>query len=87
MRALIVEEGLSRGALAGARGLARESWSIGVASPVRGLASSSRFTTRWHRIPSLKDGSQPFRDTLERVIDSEGYEVVFPAGDAELLEL
>jgi predicted ATP-grasp superfamily ATP-dependent carboligase len=87
VRALIVEEGLSRGALAGARGLARESWSIGVASPVRGLASSSRFTTRWHRIPSLKDGSQPFRDTLERVIDSEGYEVVFPAGDAELLEL
>lgn len=87
MRALVVESGHARSALAGVRGLGVAGWTVGVAAPVRGLASSSRWCSRWHRLSALGDGASGFAAALERIIADFGYEVVLPAGDAELLTL
>jgi hypothetical protein len=88
MRALIVEQGWSRGALAAARGLSAAGWQVGVASPERlGLASSSRACGRRHRIRALQPSVAAFVDSAAAVIRSGGYDVVFGAGEAELLAL
>jgi hypothetical protein len=46
MRALIVESGQARAALAAVRGLAAGGWDVGVAVPERGLSTASRWCSR-----------------------------------------
>jgi predicted ATP-grasp superfamily ATP-dependent carboligase len=83
MRALIVEDGFQRGALAAARGLAVAGWEVGIGAPVAGLATASRFTARHHSLPRPDEPS--FVDAVAAV--AAGYDLVVPAGDGELLAL
>jgi predicted ATP-grasp superfamily ATP-dependent carboligase len=83
MRALIVEDGFQRGALAAARGLAAAGWEVGIGSPVAGFAAASRFTARHHALP--RPDEPGFVDAVAAA--AVGYDVVFPAGDGELLAL
>ncbi len=86
MKALIVGDGT--GALAAVRELGRAGWTLGVGSPKRlGWASLSRWTARWHCIPAPSGDLRAFVDDVNRAVAERGYEVVFPAGDAELLAL
>lgn len=87
-RALIVEAGTSRGAVAMARSLAAAGWVVGVASPRgRGLARVSRSVARWHPSEPPQAGLDAFVATVGAAISHGGYDVVFPGGDAELLAL
>ena len=88
MRALIVEPGYARGALAAARGLANAGWIVGIGSPERGgLAASSRHSHSWHRIPPPERDLKAFLKATNAAITDGGFEVVFGAGDAEVLAL
>jgi predicted ATP-grasp superfamily ATP-dependent carboligase len=88
VRALIVEEVSSRSTLAAARALHAAGWTVGIGSPARtGLATSSRSSSYWHQIPAPSDGLERFLDAVAAAVDAGSYEVVFGAGDAELLAL
>jgi predicted ATP-grasp superfamily ATP-dependent carboligase len=86
-RALIVEDGFQRGSLAAARALGSAGWQVGVGSPQEGFASSSRSTSAWHRVPSPEDGADGFLAAVRKAVEAGGYEVVFGAGDGEVLAL
>lgn len=87
-KALIVEQGYSRGAVAGARALKAAGWRVGVGSPGgRGLAALSRATDQRHEVPAAHEDRHAFLEGVRRAIDTQGYEVVFGAGEAEVLAL
>ena len=86
-RVLIVESGFTRGSLAACRALARDGWTVGVGSPEKGLAASSRWAHRWHRVPPVEEDLAGFLEATERAIRREGYEAVFCSSDAEALGL
>ena len=86
MRALIVGEGA--GALAVVRELGRSGWTVGVASNQRfGLASASRWCTQHHDLPPPTGNLAPFLEAINAAARTEGYEIVFGAGDAEVLAM
>jgi predicted ATP-grasp superfamily ATP-dependent carboligase len=88
MRALIVEDGHSRGAVAAARALARAGWRVALGSPGRaGLASGSRSVASTHDVPDAAGDEQRFLKAVSGAIGASDAEVVFGAGDAELLAL
>lgn len=88
MRALIVEDGYARGALAAVRSLAAAGWHVGIGSPVRrGLAAASRHCGAWHLVPPPHEGVDEFLDAAASAVRAESYEIVLPAGDAEMLAL
>ena len=88
MRALIVESGYNRGALAACRALARAGWTVGDGSPQRGgLACSSRWVSHWDRVPSVHLDLDAFLEATNVAVIRRRYEVVFGAGDAETLGL
>lgn len=87
MRALIVEDGSSRGALAAVRALARAGWTVSIGSPIGSLAASSRDAASWHPVPPAAAGLEPFVAGVAATIGRTGAEVVFGAGDAEVLAL
>jgi predicted ATP-grasp superfamily ATP-dependent carboligase len=87
VRALVIDQGLDRGSLAGVRALARDGWTVGVGSPVRGLAGSSRAVTRWHPVPAAQDGVARYVDAVAAAVASGGYEVVFTSDDIGVLAL
>jgi predicted ATP-grasp superfamily ATP-dependent carboligase len=87
MRALIVEQGWSRGALAATRALAAAGWSVGVASAQgEGLALTSRWCARRHVIRPMHP-ADAFVSSVAAVAHDHGYDVVFGAGEAEVLAL
>jgi predicted ATP-grasp superfamily ATP-dependent carboligase len=86
-RVLIVESGFTRGSLAACRALARDGWTVGIGSPEKGLAASSRWAHRWHRVPPVEEDFDGFLEATERAIRREGYEAVFCSSDAEALGL
>lgn len=87
-RALIVEQGYSRGAVTAARALTADGWTIGVGSPgAKGLAARSRVCRTRHDVSPAHEDAERFRDDVERAIRSHHYEVVFGAGEAEVLAL
>jgi predicted ATP-grasp superfamily ATP-dependent carboligase len=88
VRALVVEQGTSRGALAAVRALSAAGWHVGVGTPAgRGLASASRYCGARHVVrPAHEDLAQFLSDTADAVRRG-GYDVVFGAGEAELLAL
>jgi predicted ATP-grasp superfamily ATP-dependent carboligase len=88
LRALIVEGGWTRGALAAARGLHAAGWTVGVATPDgHGLAASSRATAYRHRVPPPSPEPADFAAAIRTAVESHSYEVVFCGGDAELVAL
>jgi predicted ATP-grasp superfamily ATP-dependent carboligase len=87
MRALIVEQGWSRGALAAARALAAAGWTVGLGTAVSlGLARSSRSVAHRHRVRPLHPVGA-FVESVAQVAGRHGYDVVFGAGEAEVLAL
>jgi predicted ATP-grasp superfamily ATP-dependent carboligase len=86
-RVLIIEPGVSRGALAAARSLARAGNEVAVAGQARGPASWSRAATRFHRITAATDDADRFTQEVAGAVRHHGYEVVLAAGDPEALVL
>lgn len=84
MRALIVEDGTQRGALAAVRSLGEAGCDVGVAAPRTALSSRSRSCRRTHLISAPTAGAV-FVSSVAEV--ASGYDVVFPIGDAELFSL
>jgi predicted ATP-grasp superfamily ATP-dependent carboligase len=88
VRALVVEQGWSRGALAAVRALAAAGWTVGVAAPDRrGLAGWSRRRTQGHLVQPVQPSLDAFVDSVADAVRAGGYDVVFGAGEAELLAL
>lgn len=89
MRVLIVgNDGFQvRNLIAAARALGIAGWEVGIGSPAPGLAARSRWTVRWHRIPSPTKDIDSFVAATNRAIVRSGYDVVFAGGDAEVLAL
>ncbi len=87
MRALIVEDGFQRGSLAACRALGRAGWEVGIGSPEKGFASSSRYATAWHEVPPPEEDESGFVAGVRGAVVSGGYELVFGAGDGEVLAL
>ena len=87
MRALIVGSESARGSLAAARSLTRNGWIVGLGSPQRGLTSGSRSIFRSHVVPTPQQDLKTFVKAINSAITAGGYEVVFGAGDAEVLAL
>lgn len=86
MKVLIV--GDSCGALEATRELAKAGWSVGIGSESRfGWASASRWASQWHNIPPPLGDPMEFIDEINRVTKAHDYELVFGAGDAEVLAL
>lgn len=86
MKVLIVGDGT--GALAAARELGRAGWFVGIASGRRwGWGSLSRQTSRWHHVSTPSGDLNAFVEALNRATAEQGYEVLFPATDTELLAL
>jgi predicted ATP-grasp superfamily ATP-dependent carboligase len=88
VRALVVEQGWSRGALAAVRALAAAGWTVGVAAPDRrGLALWSRSRAQAHLVQPLQPSLDAFVESVAQAVRDGGYDVVFGAGEAELLAL
>lgn len=88
LKALIVEQGDSRGAVAAVRALARAGWTVGVASPGRvGLAAASRRCSARHDVPAAHRDIDAFITAVSAAVRGGGYEVVFGAGEAEVMAL
>jgi predicted ATP-grasp superfamily ATP-dependent carboligase len=87
VRALIMDQGLDRGSLAGVRALRDDGWMVGVGSPVRGLAGSSRAVARWHEVPAAERGVQDYLEAVRTAVDEGGYDVVFSSDDIGVIAL
>ena len=88
LRALIVEDGRSRGALAAVRGLSAAGWSVGVGWPGQfSFAASSRHVRYRHEVPSAAACVDGFLEAVKEAVRRSAYDVVFGAGDAEVLAL
>jgi len=86
LKALIVGE--SSGALATVRELGRAGWIVGAGSSSRfGWAAVSRYATHWHHVPPPVSDLGEFIGAINRATEKHGYEVIFGAGDAEVLAL
>ncbi len=86
MKAVIV--GDSSGALAAVRELGRAGWIVGIGSSSRfGWAAMSRYAAHWHHVPPPVSDMGEFIGAINRATEKHGYEVVFGAGDAEVLAL
>lgn len=82
-RALLLEDGASRGALAAVRSLGRAGWHVGVGAPHRGPAAVSRWCATWHRVTGAELDPETFVADAE--VASRGYDLILPCGDAETL--
>ena len=88
MRALIIDSGQGRGALAAARGLASAGWTVGMGGPTRaGLPMLSCAVRHRHLIPPLNGGTRAFLLGIERAIVARRYDVVFGCSDGEIVTL
>ena len=87
MRALIVEDGFQRGSLAACRALGRAGWQVGIGAPRKGFASASRYASAWHKVPPPEEDEAGFVAGVRRAVEAGGYELVFGAGDGEVLAL
>lgn len=88
MRALIIEDGLSRQALAAARSLAAAGWEVGIGSPdTCSVAAASRSVGAWHRVEGVREGMERFASGVEAAVAAGAYQVVFGARDDEMAAL
>jgi predicted ATP-grasp superfamily ATP-dependent carboligase len=88
VRALVVGDRRARGALAACRALAAAGWTVGSGTPGGlGLAARSRFVSVRHPIPPPEDDPDAFLHAVALAVSNGGYDVVFGAGDAEVLAM
>lgn len=89
MRVLLIEtDPHLTGSLAATRALGQAKWMVGIGSPTEaGFSVASRWSRRWHHIPSPTADLDAFVAATNRAIRAEGYEIVLAAGDAELVSL
>jgi predicted ATP-grasp superfamily ATP-dependent carboligase len=87
VRALVIDQGLDRGSLAAVRALRDDGWRVGVGSPFRGLAGSSRAASRWHFVPAAECGVDEYIDTIRSVVAAGRYDIVFSSDDIGVLAL
>jgi protein-tyrosine-phosphatase/predicted ATP-grasp superfamily ATP-dependent carboligase len=87
LRALIVDEGRDRSAVAAARALAADGWTVGSAACVRSLASRSSAVSRFHLVPHTGAGMDRFLEGTVAALHQGRYDIVFALWDAALLEL
>ena len=87
MRALVVDPRGERTSLGAVRALAKAGWWVGIAGPAGRGGAASRHCRRVHSTPVPESGLEAFRDALNHAIALEGYEVLLPTGDAEVLAL
>jgi len=88
MRVLLIDPGYTLAGLAAVRAFGQAGWMVGVGSPrPRGFALASGYAQDWHAIPSPVDGVEGFIDAINRASGEKAYDLVFAAGDAELLGL
>jgi hypothetical protein len=88
VRGLIVERGDSRSALAAARALVATGWHVWIGSPDRReLAVASRATQARDPVPRPEEDVDCFVDAVALAVRSRRYDVVFGAGDSEVLAL
>jgi len=74
--------------LAAMRELAMAGWAVGLGSDSRyGWSSASRWISRWHYIPPPVGNPMKFIREVNQLAEKYGYELVFGAGDAEVLAL
>ncbi len=81
MKALILDDGESRGTLAALRSLGRAGWELGLGSPQRDLLATSRFVDRWHAVPTPRWGLDRFRAAVREIVADGRYDVAFGGGD------
>lgn len=81
--ALVVEDGATHTALPAVRALAADGWRVGIAAPRRSYAAASRAVAAFHPLPALAGDPAGWTDMLARA--AAGYDVVVPAGDAEVV--
>jgi predicted ATP-grasp superfamily ATP-dependent carboligase len=77
VRALIVDEGRDRGAVAAARALAAAGWTVGAGSATPSLTSWSRAARAWHRVAHTDEGDEQFLASLAETVRAGAYEVAF----------
>jgi predicted ATP-grasp superfamily ATP-dependent carboligase len=77
VRALIVDEGRDRGAVAAARALAGAGWTVGAGSAAPSLTSWSRAASAWHRVSHTDEGDEAFLTSLSETVRAGAYEVAF----------
>ena len=83
-----MEQGDSRGAVAAVRALAATGWRVGVGAPgAAGLAASSRRCSVRHDVPAAHRDMNGFIAAVAEAVERVGYEVVFGAGEAEVVAL
>jgi predicted ATP-grasp superfamily ATP-dependent carboligase len=87
-RILIVEDGLGPHPLAAARSFGERGWTVGIGSPMPGgRAASSRWVTKWHRVPPAEVDAEAFVAATTAAVASGSYDLVFGADDVEVLAL
>lgn len=87
VRALVLDA-TSRQSLAACRALGRAGYEVGAGGYARGaLAGYSRYTTRYHMLPSPFGPEDVFADGLEDVIRAFGYNVLIATDDGTLARL
>ncbi len=86
-RALVLDSGRTRGALAAVRALGQAGWSVGVASTAPAPALLSRHTSFRHPIAPPEVDPDRFLECVRAAVASRGYEVVLPSADTEMVTL
>jgi protein-tyrosine-phosphatase len=84
---LIIDEGRDRSAVAAARALAADGWTVGSGACVRSLASRSSAVSRFHLVPHTGAGRESFLEGTIAALREGRYDIVFALWDAALLEL
>lgn len=87
LRALILDPGDARGALAAARGLTAAGWTVGIGASRPTLATRSRACHATHRVDGPHDGLEAFAAGVAAAVTAGSYDVVFPSCDRDLLAL
>lgn len=86
-RALVIDSGRTRGALAAVRALGRAGWTVGVASTGPAPSLLSRHTSFRHPVSQPELDPDRFIECVRVAIAKRGYEVVLPSADSEMVSL
>lgn len=81
-RALIVSTARDRGALAAARSLRQDGWTVGVGTPEgKGMLCTSRAASASYVVPRPRGDGESFVEGVRAAVEAGGYDVVFGGGD------
>jgi len=87
-RALIIDDGTAGYVLPAARSLVRAGWAVGLGSAVPSLRTrGSRAIRRRHRVPRPQHGLDEFVESINAAVAAEGYALLIPADDIEMIAL